>query len=77
MNFVEACEFIRSATAFSNDRHNQLPKLQLVDAEKDGYTVWIKTNSLTKDFQNYLQQIAEERGLKIKRSNDFLAVQSF
>ena len=76
MNFVEAVEFMRTVTGHRHD-FGELPKLQLYNAEKEGYVVWIKTELINKEFLGFLAHIAETCRLRLRRFEDFLTVSSY
>ena len=76
MNFVEAVEFMRTVSGHRHD-FGELPKLQLYNAEKEGYVVWIKTKFINKEFLGFLTHIAETRRLNLRRFEDFLTVSSY
>ncbi len=77
MDFVEAVEFLKTVTASRTECSGEQPKLQLYDAEKEGYVIWIKTSSLNMESLNLLKQIVETRGLQLNKSKGFLLISSF
>jgi hypothetical protein len=76
MDFVEAVEFLKTVTAFRTEYSGELPKLQLYDAEKEGYVIWIRASSLNVEFLNLLKKVVEARGLQLRRSQGFLLISS-
>ena len=77
VNFVEAFEFIRAVKAFRSKYSEVLPALQLYDAEKEGYCVYIKIGSFHGNFLDYLKMVVKTRGLQLRRGKAFLIVSSF
>jgi hypothetical protein len=76
MNFVEALEFMRAVKAFRCKNSKELPKMQLYDFVKEGYVVYVKMDSVNKEFSKFLKKAVETRGLILSKTNGFLAVRS-
>jgi hypothetical protein len=76
LNFVEAVEFLRAVSAFRKKYSGELPKLQVYNAENEGYVIWVKTSSINPEFHNFLRQVVETRGLGIREHEGYLVVRS-
>jgi hypothetical protein len=76
LNFVEAVEFLRTISAFRQEYQGELPKLQVYNAESEGYVIWVKTNSVNAEFRSFLRQVVRTRGLRIRKRDEYLVIHS-
>jgi hypothetical protein len=76
LNFVEAVECLRTVSAFQTECAGELPKLQVYNAENEGYVIWIKNSLISEEFRNFLMQVVETRRLGIKKTEGYLIIYS-
>jgi len=41
MNFLEAMEILRTLSRFRSGNSNERPKLVILNAERESYTIWV------------------------------------
>jgi hypothetical protein len=76
MNFVEAMELLRALSKFFRKNLRICPKLVFYDSEKEGYTIFVKEDSVKPDYLIYMKEIVETRQLRIKNQEGYLAISS-
>jgi hypothetical protein len=76
MNFVEAMELLRALSAFSPKSLRVRPKFTFYDAEKEGYVVCVKEDSVLSDYFSYLKEIVKTRDLRIRKQEGYLFIHS-
>jgi hypothetical protein len=76
MNFEEVMNLLK---AFSSARFKssvEVPKVHVYDNQTAGYVLWTKPNSDVVDYDLFVKDLAEKRGFKVRRFNDYLIVYS-
>ena len=76
MNFIEAMELLRTLSTFSPKALRVRPKLIFYDAEKEGYVVCVKEDSVKSDYLSFMTEIADTRDLRIRKQEGYLVIHS-
>ena len=76
MNFVEAMEIHRALSAFLPKSLRVRPKFIFYNAEKEGYMVWVREDSVGSDYLSFMKEIVETRHLRIRKQEGYLVMHS-
>jgi hypothetical protein len=78
MNFAEIIELLRTFSAFHETRSGNRPVLSVYDTQdKDEvYVLFVRANSASRDFLNFLNYVVETRKLGIRWFKEYLVIHS-
>ncbi len=76
MNFVEAMELLRALSTFLPKSLRVRPNFIFYNAEKEGYMVWVKEDSVKSDYLSFMKEIVETRHLRIRNFEGYLVIHS-
>ena len=76
MNFVEAMEILRALSTFLPKSLRVRANFIFYDAEKEGYMVWVKEDSVKSDYLSFMKEIVETRHLRIRNLEGYLVIHS-
>ena len=76
MNFVEAMELLRALSTILPKSLRVHPKFIFYNAEKEGYMVCVKEDSVKSDYFSFMKEIVETRHLRIRKLEGYLVIHS-
>ena len=75
MNLIEAVELLDDILDFDFEDLVKKPNINLYDRQKDGFVLCLKADSVTEEYRDYIEEIAESRKLRIRESEGYLTIQ--
>ena len=77
VNLSEATELLDAVSDFHFNALKKKPDFSIYDNQKEGYTLWIKTNLVSEEYRKYLEEIVKSYKLGIRESNGYLIIHSY
>jgi len=76
MDFFEAMEMLRILSGILSKKTEERPKLVVYDAQKEGYTLWVRQNVVEPNYLSLLKEIIETRCLTIGKYGKYFVIRS-
>jgi hypothetical protein len=71
MNLNEAVALLNAVSDFHFKASEEKPDFYIYDNQKEGYVLYIKAQSISEEYRNYLKEICESRNLRIPDSEGY------
>ena len=74
LNLSEAVDLLAAVSDFNFKSSEKRPDYYIYDNQNQGYTLWIKAQSVNPEYLSYVKKIVKSRKLAIHKSEGYLVI---